>query len=212
MPYRSGKGTGFTSPQSALLKTDDDWVVHSTGLAFGRAWSVPTKWSVPLAWSPSTIWDSIIPLPLIAPVHTQSAVMPPPFLTTLVTWHPRVRGTMAPYLSISCCVRQTSVVCVPPAEAELASPPGGNGDCCQVWAVVNSQRPAFLLCARTETVKAKKQHPNTIEIRFLRIISYGSRCYLALTLPLNPPALQTLAWSPSAAYPPGVRYSEASPP
>ena len=41
--YFCGMGMGFTSPQSALLKTDDDSTVHSIGLLVGPAWIDPTK-------------------------------------------------------------------------------------------------------------------------------------------------------------------------
>ena len=41
--YLAGAPTGFTSPQSGLLKTDDDAVVHSMDLVFGPAWMEPIK-------------------------------------------------------------------------------------------------------------------------------------------------------------------------
>ena len=66
---------------------------------------------------------------------------------------------MAAYLSICCRVRQTGMVCGPPAAGEPGIPEG-NGDTCHVVVVVKSHRPAFLACARASTVMAKRQQTN----------------------------------------------------
>jgi hypothetical protein len=46
------------------------------------------------------------------------------------------------------------------------------GDCCQVMIEVISQRPGFLVvCAQAMTATAKRQQPNVIQTRVLRMIS-----------------------------------------
>src|SRR5271154_4160486 len=98
-----------------------------------------------------------------------SAVMLLDFLTTLITWQPRFWGSTAPYLSIICCVKQTSVVCgTPPPGAPAV--PAGNGDCCHVIVVVNSQRPGFLVCAEATTVTVRKQQTIVIPSRTIDMI------------------------------------------
>src|ERR1039458_7055072 len=96
------------------LEIELEAVVHSIGLLFGPTCIDPTKCTLPVACSSSAHEDSMLPLPLILPVHSMSAVMPLAFLTRLVTRQPLICGRIAPYLSKNCCVTQTCVVCVPP--------------------------------------------------------------------------------------------------
>jgi hypothetical protein len=92
-----------------------------------------------------------------------------------VIWQsPRVCGGGAPYLSICACVTHTCVVRGPPPKGDPggACIPGGMGDCCQVMIEVISQRPGFLVvCAQAMTATAKRQQPNVIQTRVLRMIS-----------------------------------------
>ena len=111
----------------------------------------------------------MLPLPLILPVHSMSAVIPLAFLTRLVTRQPLIWGRIAPYLSKYCCVTQTCVVCVPPPVGSTT--PAGNGACCHVVVVVNAHTPGFRVRAGAIPVIAKRQPTILIQRRFLHMFS-----------------------------------------
>src|SRR5271154_6260512 len=53
LDYLPGTTSGFTSPQSALLKTDVELTVHSTGLGDGPACRFPVKCTLLMVCSAS---------------------------------------------------------------------------------------------------------------------------------------------------------------
>lgn len=85
--YLPDAASGFTLPQSGLLKTDWDSMVYSTGVQTDPVRMEPTKCTLPAAYPRFAQVVSAVPLPAIEPPQLHSASTPFAFFQMFVTRH-----------------------------------------------------------------------------------------------------------------------------